>query len=122
MGAEALSGLAARLRELPKLGASIARESAPSCQAIARETAAAGTTPDGAPWAPRKSDGGRALVNAAAAITARAVDDVVMLVLAGVNVFHNPTRRILPDTGAGVPRRYVDAIRTAARRVVGGAL
>ena len=118
MGVDRLAVLATRLRALPTLGAAIALEAAPSCQAIARSTAAAGTTPLGVPWAPRKKDGARALVNAASAISARALGDVIMLVLAGVSVFHNATRQMLPDTGAGVPPGYREAIRAAAMRVL----
>ncbi len=121
MSLEQLSALAAKFRGLTKVGAAIAADAAPECLAIAKATVAAGTTPDGSPWAPRKSDGGRALVNAAAAITARAVGDVVWLVLSGVNVFHNKTRRILPSAG-NLPEAYRVAIRKSAQRVIGGAV
>ncbi len=121
MSLDGLSSLAERLRAIPTLGPAIAAEAAPSCQAIARETAAAGTTPEGAAWAPRKKDGQRALVNAADAVTARAEGSSVVLVLSGVNVYHQKTRRILPDPNVGIPDRYRDAIRAAAVRVIGRA-
>ncbi len=122
MGADALSELAARLRAIPTLGAAIAAEAAPSCQAIAKATAAAGTTPEGAPWAPRKKDGARALVNAADAVTARPEGATVVLVLSGVNVYHQKTRRILPDPNVGIPPQYREAILAAAGRVIGRAV
>jgi hypothetical protein len=123
MAAEALSAFAAALRTIGGLGGAIATEAAPAIQELARASAKAGTTPGGAPWLPRKSDGKRALVNAASAITAKAVADVVFVILAGVNVFHNSTRRILIDPASGaVPRSYVAAIHAAAKRVIGRAL
>ncbi len=121
MGAEALTALAARLRSVETLGAKIASEVAPAFLAIAKSTASAGTTPDGKPWAKRKADGQRALVNAASAITVSAVGDLVWLILSGVNVFHNATRRILPSVTA-IPEAYREATRKAARRVIGRSL
>ena len=43
---------------------------------FAHETAAAGTTPTGEAWAPRKADGARALANATAGVSAVAVGAV----------------------------------------------
>ncbi len=117
MNLDALTGLAARLRALPKLGAEIAKEAAPGLLAANVATARAGTTAAGAPWAPTKK-GKRALVHAADALSARVVGDVVYLVLSGINVFHNATRRILPYRGVDLPAPYRDAVKAAAVRVL----
>jgi hypothetical protein len=127
-----LSELAAKLRTAQdRVAAETAKEAAPEIEKIARATAAAGTTPDGTPWAPTKK-GKRALVNAAAAISAVAgglVGDVIVLVLRGPEVFHHlgkgsPVRQILPSRKTGIPAPMKEAIRGAAgraiRRVLGG--
>ena len=131
MAAEALSALSAKLRALPAVGVEIASAAAPGVLAAAKAHASAGTTPDGAPWAPRKakSGGGRALVNAAAAITVETARDVIFLWIRDkVHVAHQfkvgpgyEARKILPDVKAGdaVPKSYVEAIRSAAVRVIG---
>ncbi len=127
-GADILSGLADRIRGIAGAGSAIAREAAPGVLAAAKATAAAGTTPDGVPWAPRKSDGGRALAKAADAITVSTAEDVVFLEIHDHHVEHNfkrgpgyEPRRILPDVKAGeaLPKSYVAAIRAAAGRVLG---
>lgn len=68
-----------------------------------QKSTAAGTAPDGAPWAPRKSDGGKALENAGAAIDVRQVSATQAVIeLKGHHVFHhygaaaNPVRKIIP--------------------------
>ncbi len=117
MNLDALSGLAARLRAIPSLGAEIAKEAAPGLLAANKATAAAGTSPDGKAWALTKQ-GKPALVNAANALTTRVVGDVVYLVLSGVNVFHNATRRILPFKGIDLPASFRAAVVSAAIRVL----
>ncbi len=119
MSEAALTALAARLRALSTIGVAIAREAAPLILEEAKKTAAAGTTPDGTPWKPRKADGARALVNAAAALSVRTYEDVVLLVLSGVNVYQQKTRPIIPmKLSDGVPTAMAEAVRTAARRVM----
>jgi len=78
-------------------------------------TAAAGTTPEGQSWAPRKADGGRALANAAAALSTTTSGNTVFLHLDGIEVIHHfgtsklPSRQILPM--GGVPVKLGNAIR-----------
>lgn len=120
MSLDQLSALAARLRAIPSLGPEIAKAAAPDVLAANRATAYAGTTPDGAAWAPTKK-GKRALVHAADALSVRVIGDVIILVLSGINVFHNRRRRIVPSRGTALPANYRDAIFAAARRVIGGA-
>jgi hypothetical protein len=51
------------------------------------KTIAAGTSPSGKPWAPRKKDGGRAYANAAAAVDVRAAGSTIIVELTGHEVF-----------------------------------
>jgi hypothetical protein len=118
---EALGRFAARLRGLKQLAPELAKEAAPLVEAAVKATAAAGTTVDGKTW-PTKRDGGRALPNAASAVTVAANGAVVIVRLAGAYVFHHRSkgrdqRRILPDAGAGIPKVLTDAIDEAKRRV-----
>lgn len=87
---------------------------AKAVEAELRATAAAGTTPDGAAWAPKK-DGGRALANAAAAISVRAVGTVILARLRFPESIHHkgtkrlPKRQILPE--GELPANVAEAIK-----------
>jgi hypothetical protein len=128
-GDAALAAFIDRVRGLRTLGADAAKLAAPYVLEAARETAAAGTTPSGEAWAPKKS-GGRALVNAADALSVENVGSVVVLKLTGPEVVHNygnkrvPQRRILPAGGAGIPPNIAKALERAAKeafdRTMGG--
>lgn len=73
-----------------------------------------GRSVDGQQWQPKK-EGGKALVHAAAALTAKAIGNVIVIALRGPEVFHNfgtkrvPRRAILPM--GGIPDRLGNAIR-----------
>lgn len=120
-GDAALDAMIAKIRAVGGLPGAAAHEAAPLVEAAVKKTAAAGTTPDGQPWKPTK-DGGRPLVNAAAALSAKAIGTVVQVTLKGVEVIHNfgdkrnPKRQILPDGGAGIPKGIVDALVEGANR------
>ncbi len=116
------TALDAMIRKLRRTRAFIL-EAAPSCaDAVATElraTAAAGTSPDGAAWAPRKADGARALANAASAISVKAVGSIVLAKVGYPYVFHQkaqgsstPRRLILPDAGV-LPARLAAAVKRA---------
>jgi hypothetical protein len=114
-----------RLEGLPALAAALA---APLVDAEAKRTAAAGTSPEGAPWAPRKKDGGRALAGAAKTIAVQALGSVVRIVLRGPEAWHQFNsygRRIIPDGGAGIPdgvaRALIEGCKQAFARAMGGA-
>ena len=120
-----MSGVDAMIGALRKLGAApaaIAKRAAPLVDAAVKKTAAAGTTPDGQPWQPKK-DGGRPLVNAANALSTKAVGTTVVVTLEGPEVVHDkgtkrlPQRKILPDGGAGLPTNVADAMREACEKV-----
>ena len=106
----------AALGTLPEDAAKLA---VPYVDKAVKATAAAGTDPDGRPW-PEKKGGGRALVNAAAALSTKALGPVVQVTLVGPEVIHNfgdtrvPRRQILPDGGAGIPANVGAALEHAA--------
>ncbi len=121
-GELALNGFIDALRKLGAIDADAAKLAAPLVLAAAKKTARAGTTPDGKPWPGLKAGGGRALVNAADALSVKAVGTTVVLTLSGINVLQNfgtssiPARQILPDGGAGMPRNIADALTAGAQK------
>jgi len=110
----ALERMIASVRSMAMLVEDAAPLVASAVESQLRATAGAGQAPDGTPWPPKK-DGGRALANAAAAISASAVGAVVVVVLSGPEVFHHfgaqgkPRRQIIP-TGV-LPQKLGDAVR-----------
>lgn len=115
-----LAAFVRRLRDLKSLASVAAQEAAPLVERTLRETASAGTDPDGKLWPPKR-DGARALPNAANAITAVAKGAAVVVLLTGAYVYHHfskgkDRRRIIPDGGSGVPSRVAGALRAAATR------
>jgi hypothetical protein len=105
------------LRVLPQLAAA---EAAPRIEQALKTTAAAGTTPSGEAWAPRK-DGSRALANAAQAVTATAAEATVHVRLEGTSTgdakaqgIQNAKRRIIPQNGEPLP----EAVSKAAHEGV----
>lgn len=92
-----------------------------------RSTIAAGTTPDGTPWPPRKSDGGRALVHVADNLAVEAVRDGVLVRLYGKDVLHHRghsrghVERQVIYVG-DMPARVVAKLDEAATRIVNEAL
>jgi hypothetical protein len=86
------------LRSMDTLVQEGAPIAARNIEAALKSTVSAGQAPDGTPW-PDKVTGGKALKNAAAAITVRVVGASIVIVLKGVEVFHH--------FGAGVPRRQI---------------
>lgn len=119
-GSAELEAMTARIRSLGTLARDVARASVPEVEKAARKTAAAGTDPEGKAWAPRKSDGGRALANAAEAVTARAIGTVVQISLAAIETYHQRSkshaRRVIPD-GKGLPAAIAKAIDDTARKI-----
>jgi hypothetical protein len=102
-----------RLGTLPELAAA---KAAPLVSAVSKVSAAAGRTPNGDPWPPRK-DGHPALQNAAAAVSAVAVGSVVQIRLDGtstgdqqVQAIQNARRQIIPASGEGIPAPIASAI------------
>ncbi len=115
-----LTAFVAKLRGLKVLAPQAAKEAAPLIEEAIKKTAAAGTTIDGDPW-PAKRDGARALPNAAGSISAVANGAAVIVTLAGNYVFHNSAkgpdrRRILPDSGAGIPPAIAAVLQRATEQ------
>jgi hypothetical protein len=122
MSDAALQSIIGRIRAAAAIGRSATTEIAREVNAELKESAAAGTTPDGTPWAPRK-DGGRAMANAADAVAAAAVGEgEVLVVLRGAEVFHHfgvrgaEPRSVIP-TGGNLPATLGEAVRRGAATV-----
>lgn len=116
-GAEAMTAFAAKLRNLRRLAVEGAREAAPALEAAVRETAAAGTTPDGAAWKPTKT-GARPLANAPSAVSARAVGPVVEVIVRGHHFLHHTGRARGKVVRQILPTRLTPALAAVVRRAV----
>jgi hypothetical protein len=116
-----LSAMIAEMRKLQELPTAAARESAPLIEAEAKRTAAAGTTPDVDAWAAKK-DGGRAMANVAAHVSASASGTIVRVEVEGPEVFHNfgagnlPKRQIIADKADEIPAGIAKAIQAGTDR------
>ena len=126
MADSGLATLDAMIEQMKALGASdvgarVAKKAAPLVDAAIKKTAAAGTTPTGETWKPKK-DGGRPLVNAASHISTEAHGALVASTLTGPDVWHNggfgknPHRQIMPTSGT-IPEHIAKAIEQAAKEV-----
>ena len=88
-------------------------------KALLASTIAAGTSPSGKPWAPRKSDGGKPLQGAMAAVDVRAAGTTIVVELTGNEVFHHygagdsPVRQIIPTE---IEEKLGAAIRRGAAK------
>jgi hypothetical protein len=119
-----LEEMIAALRKLgaEDIEASVAAKAAPAILEGLQTTADAATSPEGAPWAPRKS-GGRAYVHAAGRLSAKAIGPLIRVTLEGPEVYGHygvrgmPVRAMLPDAGAGVPPSVARALDAAATAV-----
>lgn len=104
----------ATLRALPGLAKDAAPVAAKQVEAAIKATAAAGTSPDGEPWAPRKA-GGRAMANAAGAVSVSVNGTVLLIKLTGSEVFHHfgvrgaPPRQVIPQ--GSMPKELGNAVR-----------
>lgn len=112
-----------RIRSIPKLARAAAPEVAQEVKREIDATIAAGTDPEGNPWPATKS-GDPALVNAARAVSVRAVGSVVLVTLTGPEVHHHRggtrghvRRPIIPTRG--LPGPMTKAIRTVLARRFG---
>lgn len=108
----------------PGIRLQIAARAARKLEAALKRTASAGLTPDGQPWAPKKDGAGRPYVNAAAAITAKAIDDLLLVTLAAPESFGHRgvgktqvPRPMIPDSGSGIQPIVAAAITEAAEEV-----
>lgn len=119
MGDLEMRSMAASIERLGQLPTQAAVKGAVAVLDVAKSEAAAGVSPTGQAWTPKK-DGGRPLANAAAHLTARALGNIIQLTLKGVDVIHNfgtsrqPKRQIIPDAGAGIPAAFANAVEEAA--------
>ena len=91
----------ADMQRMAVIGERAAQIAAPLLEARLKASAAAGTTPDGAPWAPTMR-GARAMPNAAKAINVRAIGQTVRVTLDAVESIHHFGR-----PGHEVPRQII---------------
>jgi hypothetical protein len=120
-----LDAMIASLRQLASpadVERRVAKKAETTLQAALEKTLAAGQTPEGKPWAPRKT-GGRAYEHAASRIVTKASGNLVRTTLSGPEVYghfgnaHQEPRQMLPDAGAGMPESVEAALTEAAQQV-----
>jgi hypothetical protein len=110
---EAFREIEAQIRRLREV-ALLPRVAAPAVAEALKEglerQIAAGKSPDGSTWAPRKEDGGRALVNAAKALAVVPIGTYVLARLKGPEARHHHgrgkggvKRQILPTRSLPAP-------------------
>lgn len=121
---DALDPMIAKLRALRSFGEETAKTAAPLVLEAVRADVADGIDPTtGEAWKPKKG-GGEPLRNASKALAVSTSGETVTVTLRGHEVFHHygsadggkrlPKRPILPDAGAGVPKKVDEAARKAA--------
>lgn len=126
-----LDEIIARIRKVPQLGRIAAPEVADAVDAQLRSTIGAGESSDGKPWAPRKADGGRALVHASDAVKVGAIGSVVWMRVTGIEAAHHRgavkgkvARPIIPTAATGIPAGMIapvtNALTEVFKREVGG--
>lgn len=124
MGIAELDSFIARVRGLKLLPTEVAKAAAPRVEGELKRSASAGTTPYGEKW-PQKKDGGKPLVNAAAAVSCKAIGSVVEMSIDDyVHRIHNsgaeggvPSRQMLPDGTRSLPQPIVVALEASAAEV-----
>ena len=110
----------ARLRGIPDLVKSVLPEVAAECHAVIAENVAAQVGPDGTPWTPG-AKGEPVLKNAAAAVTAKAIGNVVLLRVDGPEARHHlgiargRIKRPIIPTGK-IPQAMTEAIKRVLLR------
>lgn len=115
MSEVALERMIAACRAFEGLPRDAAPIAARQVEATVKATAAAGTSPDGEAWAPRKKGGGRPMTGAAGAVSAAAVGTVVLIKLVGAYVFHHfgvrgaEARPVIPR--GSMPDKLGNAVR-----------
>lgn len=118
----------ARIRQLGNLAAKSAPEVAKEVERELRSQIAAGTSPDGQPWAPTKA-GTTPLRGAARALRVRAIGTVIVATLEGHHALHDQgrarggvRRKVLPS--AKMPQPIASAVERVVtrefRRTMGG--
>lgn len=110
-----LSELIRRVKRIPGLAVRAAPAVAEAVDASVRADLAAGRSPEGEAWAPRKQDGGRRLPNAAAnAIVTRAIGTTIVQKTAGHYWAHNRGTSHVPRSGI-IPQRITPKLADAIR-------
>lgn len=110
-----LDAIIARIRQIPELARRAAPDVALAIEAELERNIAAGTSPEGVPWAPTKA-GGKPLTKAANAIAVVAVGATILVKLTGPEARHHLgnargriTRQIIPTDA--IPQPMADKVR-----------
>jgi hypothetical protein len=120
-----LDAMIASLRKLAApdvVAAAVAKKAEKTLQIALEQTLAAGTSPEGKAWEPRKK-GGRAYAGAAGRITTRASGNLLRTTLEGPEVYGHfgargmVERPMIPDAGAALPPSVEAALTLAATQV-----
>lgn len=116
-GFAALDAHIARIRDLPGALERAAPALASDLQVEIRKDLAAGRSPDGETWAPRKDDGGRAYAGAAGAVSVASSGTLIVATLSGPELYGHrgvrgaEPRRMLPTSlSARVVARWRERI------------
>lgn len=105
----------AKCRAVAQLGTTGTPDAAAALDAELKASAAAGRSPEGAAWAPRKTDGGRAMAGAAGHVSVVAVGRAIWVRLIGKDVLHHfgvrgaEPRHVIP--AGSMPSKLGNAIR-----------
>ena len=125
MSNDAVATIEAWARSLEQLGqvpATLAARAAPAVRFAVEQQISAGTTPEGAAWAPTQR-GNPPLAHAAGDLTVASSAGGLRLSLSGPSAFHSqglgrsPRRQILPDSGE-LPDTYKRAVDDALRDMI----
>jgi hypothetical protein len=126
-GDSELDAILAKIASIPNLGVAAAPDVAIACERVTRNSIAAGTDPDGRPWAPRKKDGAKPLTHADKALTVGSTGALVILTLRGPEALHHlgrakggTKRAIIPTDD--IPQPMAAAIEDALTRAFAEAM
>ncbi len=115
-----LDKMIAQLRAIPDLVEKVLPEVAAECHKVIAENVAAQRGPDGTPW-PKGKDGHPVLVNAADAVTASAIGNVILIRVSGPEARHHlgiakgkVKREIIPTRK--IPKPMVEAMKRVINR------
>lgn len=124
-GHDALAAFIQRVEAWRQLNEDVAKTAAPRIEEAARTSAAAGQDPETQPW-PTLRDGSKPLDGAAGAIKSSATGNRIELKIGKPWVYHQhgaaagkahfPKRKIIPDAGDPVPKRWRDVITEVAKK------
>jgi hypothetical protein len=112
------------LENAPAIAVDVARRAGTKIESTESRSLAAGVSPEGPGWAPRKA-GGRAYAHAASHVEVRVLATMIRVTLRGPEVYGHfgargmPVRQMIPDAGAGIPASVARALDEASDEACG---